>query len=169
MKKLLSTILFIFISFALMGCQNTEEIKPHTEEIKPQTDSNENVTIEYFEKFPEVIDIISYLGLEQEDVNVLNDEDNRVVFCFKYEDDPQATPSIRSYQQLLIKHGYKAEYRSATIFESDSFNNGKYEICIVSISPMKDALKEWQSYNRETIHVSKMNDENIVYELKKLN
>ncbi len=156
MKKQIYCALLICLLASLVGCQKEEE-NVTTEQAGPY---------EHIEQFPEVIDIASYLEVEAEAVNVLNEETDRLVFCFHHEEDSQTTPSIKSYEQLLIDDDYTAEYGSATLYQSDTFTNGQYEISIVQISPDEGALEEWKEIHSDTIDTEKMQDENVVFEVK---
>ena len=42
----------------------------------------------------------------------------------------------------------------------------RYEISIVQISPDEGALEEWKEIHRDTIDTEKMQDENVVFEVK---
>lgn len=158
MKKQIYCALLICLLVSLVGCQKKEE----------SATTEPADTFERIEQFPEVIDIASYLGVESEAVNVLNEETDRLVLCFHREDDPQATSSIKSYEQLLIDDGYTAEYGSATIFQSDTFTNGQYEILITQISPDEGALEEWKEYNGDSVNVEQMTDENVVFTITRI-
>ena len=156
MKKQIYCALLICLLASLVGCQKEEE----------SVTTEQAESYEHIEQFPEVIDIASYLEVEAEEVNVLNEETDRLVFCFHHEEDSQTTPSIKSYEQLLIDDDYTAEYGSATLYQSDTFTNGQYEILIVQISPDEGALEEWKEIHRNTIDTEKMQDENVVFEVK---
>ena len=158
MKKQIYCALFICLLAALVGCQKEEE-SVTTEQAGPY---------EHIEQFPEVIDVASYLEVEAEAVNVLNEETDRLVFCFHHEEDSQTTPSIKSYEQLLIDDDYTAEYGSATLYQSDTFTNGQYEISIVQISPDEGALEEWKEIHSDTIDTEKMQDENVVFVITRI-
>ena len=102
MKKQIYCALLICLLASLVGCQKEEE----------SVTTEQAESYEHIEQFPEVIDIASYLEVEAEEVNVLNEETDRLVLCFHHEEDSQTTPSIKSYEQLLIDDDYTGNMRS---------------------------------------------------------
>ena len=86
MKKQIYCALLICLLASLVGCQKEEE-SVTTEQAGPY---------EHIEQFPEVIDIASYLEVEAEAVNVLNEGNGSAGLLFHHEEDSQTTPSSKA-------------------------------------------------------------------------
>lgn len=150
MKKVM---LLVAILFMIVGCSNKKE------EVKVEIFLNEQ-----YLNFPEVKNIVHYLKKSPKDVKVLNEEKDRLVFCFIIDDTidvhNETIISYISYVKLLEKDGYTMNLLDGTISSTFVLEKDTYKVSITTISD----TEEWKRI-QEDIDTSKMKNENLVCEI----
>lgn len=144
----------IFFMFVLLGCENAEYINENSNSLNP-TETN----VDYYDQFPDIVDIGSYLELDSNDIITINDDLDDLVICFTQD---LSQDSISKYIDIQQKKGYKLKLYDGTISSTFCLENKKNKISITLISN----IEEWKKLHGDEIDLHKMNTENVVYEIK---
>ena len=105
----------------------------------------------YFDDYPEVIDVLDYLEVSEEDCP----EDESAV--------------LNDYIHDMEKNGFKADNYSATVWDTTVLKKGSYEIQIASIN--QQYIDEWISCREDSVRYQTIQDQDfdsisiIVYEI----
>lgn len=131
--------------------------------VEKQTDMTESFMSENYDCFPEIKNIVNYLKLSADDVNIIEQNDEAFIFCFYTDISTQneSEPSYDDYVNLLEKEGYEVSIYDATISQTFLLENEKYTISLTIISN----IDEWKKVHQEEMDTDKMTDENVVCEI----
>ncbi len=119
----------------------------------------------YFDDYPEVIDILDYLEVSEEDCRYVSKEKDHFIVCFP--EDESAV--LNDYIHDMEKNGFKADNYSATVWDTTVLKKGPYEIQIASIN--QQYIDEWISCREDSVRYQTIQDQDfdsisiIVYEL----
>lgn len=129
---------------------------------KPTEETFEN---EYYDSFPDILNIIYYMKLPIDEVKVLNHTEDNLTFCFqtaKTDFYDESILSFENYTKLLEKEYFKVSPTSGTIVAGYILDNDKYKIEILCLSDMNAWKKE-----ADKSYYQNITNENIVVEINR--
>lgn len=148
MKKV---IILLVALFMFTGCSR--------QKVKTESFSNE-----YYVNFSEVKSIINYLKTSPNEITVLKEEKDRLVFCLTVDDSidvhDETIVSYVNYVRLLEKDGYIMSVLDGTISSTYVLEKDKYKVSITTISN----IEEWKK-DQKDMGTSKIKDQNLVCEI----
>lgn len=126
MKKM--TYIFLCFLLFLSACSAQKTVDPD---------------LIYFDDYPEVIDILDYLEVAEDDYQYILKENNHFIVCLPDE----GSSGLNDYLSSMEKNGFEVKDYSATVSTTDVLTKDSYEINISSI--LCSHLDEWISYQEE--------------------
>lgn len=154
MKKLF--VLFMVLC-VMTGC-TTPEITPKEVAVEHETFLEE----EYVD-YPGVKNIVKYLKMNPQDVKILSQTNQELVFCFYHEVLDVHDESIDHYvKDLDEQQGFEMKLYDGTISSTFVLEKENYELKMTTISD----VKEWKKSNKDDHTIDLMDDENIVCTVK---
>ncbi len=97
----------------------------------------------YFDDYPEVIDILDYLEVAEDDYQYILKENGHFIVCLPDE----GSSGLNDYLSSMEKNGFEVKNYSATVWTIDVLTKDSYEINISSV--LCSHLDEWISYREE--------------------
>ena len=128
-NKILITLLTVILLFGLISCNKTIE-----DPIIPDN-YYEDFSGEYFKSFPDVLNIVYYMGMAKEDVMILSEEKQFLSFCFEtdhsidYHD--TSIISYPGYIRMLEADGYELAIYDGTTRGAYKLTKDNIEIWII--------------------------------------
>jgi hypothetical protein len=162
-------IFFIIVLFAVfvIGCTENS-VQPY--DIDEETATIDFDKIKHFENFSGVPNIIYYLGLDENSVTVLSENENQLTICFVADTwidvHDRTIVSYANYVRGLEEIGYKLTLYDATISQTFALENNEYEVNLTTtIDEYKEEFKKARAGIVENI--DKMQTENILFQISK--
>jgi len=138
-----------------------------TEAGSPANGDINTIPVGLYENFTDVENLVEYLGLDEDSLIVLTDNQNELVFCFAADDvdyRDESTISYWSYVKILETEGYEFTGYDATISVTFKLENDQYIIKITVVG--SDYIDEWKSLHQDSLaNAELITNENIIYEL----
>lgn len=169
MKRLVVLLAALFI---MVGCGQLNEPNQQDHSTKESIQEKQEIAVEHetfledeYIDYPGVKNIVKYLKIDSQDVKILHQTDQRLVFCFYREDEDvhdETVLSVYNYIKELEKQWNKeALPYDGTISSTFVLEKDNYELKVKTIYDVETWKKDWDEYDTKD-----MKDENIVCEVR---
>lgn len=165
MKKLFALFVCLLV---IVGCSQQKDVPadptPNAKDLPLVQVEKETFSKETYDSFPSIKNIVYYLKIDAKDVQIIEQTDKKLVFCFYQEDVDVHDETILStyhYVKTMEKDGYKVSQLDGAAISTFILEKEKIKMSLRHIQ------SEWlEERNKESDYYHNIINENVICEIE---